>query len=128
MRRAWLALHPTCAACGSKQHVQVHHLWPVHFPGGEKTELDPTNFMTLCERPGWNCHIRIGHGGDFKARNPEARKDAALSLERITDREYPKAARHAEVWEAMRTLVGKVFVPVLDEAGQMGFAWAEVRT
>ena len=89
IRAAWIKQHPSCAACGTRESVEVHHKLPFHFPGGNKTELDPDNFISLCERPSWNCHLRIGHSGNWQARNQHVVEDAALSLERIIEREYP---------------------------------------
>lgn len=78
-RRAWLVQHPTCAACGSREMVQVHHKAPFHlFP---QRELDPTNLITLCERPGVDHHLNIGHLGDWRKFNPRVEEDAARLLE-----------------------------------------------
>ena len=87
-RDAWLKEHPTCEACGGKKYVTVHHVKPFHyFP---ELELDTSNFMTLCEKPGRNCHLWIRHSGDYKAWNPNAREDAALMLKRKADRKYER--------------------------------------
>ena len=65
-----------CAACGSKIGIQVHHCVPFH--DNPALELDPTNFIALCEHVGGlECHEMIGHGGDFKHFNPNVRADAA---------------------------------------------------
>jgi 5-methylcytosine-specific restriction endonuclease McrA len=71
VRNKHLKLYPTCEACGSKEHVQVHHIKPFHmFP---ELELEPTNLITLCEKyladddnSNDNHHLKLGHGGDFK--------------------------------------------------------------
>lgn len=88
-RAAWLRLHPTCAACGAPDHVEVHHVYPFSWPRGAATELDPTNFITLCEHSSRNCHLSLGHLGDWKARNPDVRADAAAYLAKVRARPYP---------------------------------------
>ena len=66
---------PTCAACGGTANLNVHHKKPFHlFP---ELELEPTNLITLCMDGDKDCHIKIGHGGNFKAYNPEVAEDAA---------------------------------------------------
>lgn len=63
--------HPTCAACGSKNRLNVHHIQPFHiFP---ELELDINNLITLCMGKK-ECHLRLGHGSDFKAYCPDIRK------------------------------------------------------
>lgn len=71
-----LKLEPTCAACGSTKKLNVHHKKPFHlFP---QLELDLNNLITLCMDK--QCHIKIGHGGDFKSYNPDVAEDAAKVL------------------------------------------------
>jgi 5-methylcytosine-specific restriction endonuclease McrA len=76
VRRAHLANHPTCAACGTRHLLDVHHIKPFHlFPA---LELDPRNLMTLCR---WRRHhFKIGHHGDWTRWNETAREDAARLL------------------------------------------------
>jgi len=63
-----------CAACGSKVGLQVHHKTPFH--SDPALELDPKNFIALCEYVGGlECHVFIGHGGDFKHYNPNIEAD-----------------------------------------------------
>lgn len=62
-RAAWLRNHPACAACGTRDFLQVHHKVPFHVDPGK--ELDPSNFITLCETPHRNCHLTMGHCGNF---------------------------------------------------------------
>jgi hypothetical protein len=83
VRRAWLAQHPTCAACGGTKSLQVHHKVPFHLDPSK--ELSPTNFITLCEAPGLECHLHVGHkkiggGYDWKCFNPFVESDAAKML------------------------------------------------
>lgn len=69
--------HPTCAACGGKDRLNVHHCMPFHLDPSK--ELDPTNLITLCMGEK-ECHLHIGHGGSFKQYNPNVRRDAAEAL------------------------------------------------
>lgn len=69
--------HPTCAACGGKDRLNVHHCMPFHLDPAK--ELDPNNLITLCMGEK-ECHLHIGHGGSFKQYNPNVRKDAAEAL------------------------------------------------
>lgn len=69
-----LQLNPKCAACGSSDGCQAHHVQPYNkFPD---LGANPNNFITLCER-GIECHLHVGHGGNFKMYNPDVREDAA---------------------------------------------------
>lgn len=75
-RKEWLKEHPTCAACGGRKHIEVHHLIPVHVD--KRRELDPTNLMTLCRLH----HEVIGHFSDWYSWNSEASDDARFYLSR----------------------------------------------
>ena len=74
VRSAYLMAHPLCAVCCGKEKLQVHHKQPFHF--NPTLELDLTNLITLCEAPGHNCHLVIGHAGNFKGYNPDVTSDA----------------------------------------------------
>lgn len=82
-RRNHLRLHPACAACGGVHCVQVHHKQPFHLH--PELELDPNNFITLCECSPGDDHLRIGHLGNWKSFNPHVVEDAALLLKRARD-------------------------------------------
>ena len=83
VRGAHLKRNPTCAACGTKDKLEVHHIHPFHlFPN---LELDPSNLLTLCETGG-NCHLMIGHLKHFKSYNIAVRKDAEALLQKIKAR------------------------------------------
>lgn len=86
VRHDFAVAHPTCAACGGNERLQVHHVRPFHLH--PELELEPTNLITLCEHPERLCHHRIGHSLDWKAYNEHVREDAAQSLERIQKRLY----------------------------------------
>jgi|ERR1700722_13258893 len=77
VEKDFLVSHPTCAACGSKKSLNVHHCLPFHID--KSLELDEKNLITLCMNTR-ECHLHIGHCGDFKKYNPNVRKDAALAL------------------------------------------------
>lgn len=79
-----LRLHPRCEACNCDHDLQAHHCLPYHlFPD---RECDVENVIVLCQP----CHLRIGHGGDFKAYNPHVREDAARLLEHVKNRKYER--------------------------------------
>lgn len=91
-RDRWLKTHPTCAACGGKENLIVHHIYPFSWPGGEERELDESNFLSLCEADSHNCHLLFGHLLDWQSRNPNVRIDAADMLAEIRARPVqPKA-------------------------------------
>ena len=78
VREKHLKLNPTCAACGndSTPDLSVHRIYPFHlFP---ELELDPANFVTLCESgvAGTNCHLLLGHCGNWKDYNKNVQFDA----------------------------------------------------
>ena len=73
VEKAWLAKHPTCAACGGTKSLQVHHKKP--FSEHPELELDEGNLITLCEYHTRNCHLTWGHMYDFKHSNPNVEED-----------------------------------------------------
>ena len=77
VERHFLQANPTCAACGGKNRLNVHHCMPFHLDPTK--ELDPTNLITLCMGEK-ECHLHIGHGGSFKQYCPEVRQYAAEVL------------------------------------------------
>jgi len=78
VRKHWLSTHPTCEACGGSKNIEVHHKMPFHLDPSK--ELDPTNFITLCEVMGSECHLKVGHTVDgtssWKIFNPNVVNDA----------------------------------------------------
>ena len=74
VEHAHLKQFPTCASCGSTTKLNVHHKYPFHLH--PELELDPTNLITLCMDPATECHIKVGHGDNFKAYNPDVEPDA----------------------------------------------------
>lgn len=86
VRKAFLKNNPTCAVCGGKVKVEVHHIRPFHLH--PELELDPTNFITLCEnkKDGVNCHLLFGHLGSFKSFNVDVKANAGEWAKKIVDR------------------------------------------
>lgn len=76
VRASHLKGHPTCAVCGNKKKTEVHHVRPFHI--APELELEPTNLITLCElkKKGINCHLLVGHLGNYSRENAECRVDA----------------------------------------------------
>ena len=62
-----LKAHPNCSACGGGAHVQAHHILPYHLHPDLGTA--PSNMMTLC-MGAFECHLRLGHGSNFRGWNP----------------------------------------------------------
>ena len=77
LRKSFLASNPQCAACGSRDKIEVHHIIPFHIDPPK--ELDFSNLLTLCESKehGKVCHLEIGHNGNYKLENPNVVEDAA---------------------------------------------------
>jgi hypothetical protein len=84
VRKAHLLLFPTCAVCGTKKLLQVHHKKPFHLE--PELELDPNNLITLCEDTGHNCHLVFGHLDSFESYNPDVVADAAAWNLKIASR------------------------------------------
>ena len=96
VERAFLAIHPRCAACGEATAVVAHHILPVphcQALGRPDLELDPRNLVTLCQStPDALCddhHLYLGHLGDYHAFNLRIREDAAGRF---------KGSRKARLW------------------------------
>lgn len=77
VRRNFVESNPDCAACGSTQNLNVHHIKPFH--SHPELELDPGNLITLCRKH----HFQVGHDPDgpwepkrpsWKAFNPRVRE------------------------------------------------------
>jgi 5-methylcytosine-specific restriction protein A len=83
-RKAHLAAHPTCALCGGDKKLEVHHIKPFHLH--PELELDPSNFITLCEstKHGVNCHLFFGHLGNFKQVNEDVPQNSQEYFDRLT--------------------------------------------
>lgn len=75
VRAEHIKQNPTCAACGRKEGLEVHHVIPYHIDNTK--ELDPDNLITLC---GKHCHFVFGHFMYWKSWNKNVREDAAKYL------------------------------------------------
>jgi hypothetical protein len=69
VRRHHLEKHPKCEACGTGEHIEVHHVIPFHID--QSKELDPDNLITLCRKH----HGQYGHPGGWSRSNPNVRED-----------------------------------------------------
>lgn len=78
VRDNFIEENPRCAACGSINKLQVHHIIP--FNHEPEKELEQTNLIVLCMDIN-ECHLTIGHGGSFRFYNPDVVKDAEQSKE-----------------------------------------------
>jgi len=86
--KLFLRDHRDCVVCGGPATV-VHHCKPFHlFP---ELEMDPDNWRSVCEGSVMNCHLCIGHSGDFKAWNPQFDVDSAILLKRLKERHYTRS-------------------------------------
>ena len=92
VEKAFLADNPSCAACGSKRHLQVHHVAPFHLH--PELELEQSNLLVLCMDEA-ECHLEIGHGGYFSAWNPNVLVDAMASFVSMADRGVVRARAKA---------------------------------
>lgn len=73
--------NPFCAACGGEFTIQVHHIQPFHLK--PEMELEPTNLISLCMGK-YECHLKVGHGGSWKAYNPTVVRDAGRALRGVS--------------------------------------------
>ena len=92
VRKEFLKTHPECTACGSKNLLQVHHMSPFHTH--PELELDPKNLITLCMASN-ECHLTIGHGGNWRDFNPTVLSDALSTHDHPEDREAIVERVHA---------------------------------
>lgn len=92
-----------CAACGSQDKLRAHHVESV--TDAPHRELDETNIIVLCESGiDYNCHLMIGHNGEWQQSNPFARQDAEARQRELSDRpsvEPRKVGVGGSVAEAM---------------------------
>ena len=75
VRREHLKREPACQACRTGDKLEVHHIHPFHLR--PELELDDSNLVTLCEKPGHDCHFVFGHFHNWRRWNPNVREDAA---------------------------------------------------
>jgi hypothetical protein len=82
VRKKYFEKNPTCAACGGKEEIQIHHCIPFHLDMTK--ELSEDNLISLCDKN--NCHFMFGHLCCWYSYNPNVREDAAKILEKIKNR------------------------------------------
>lgn len=80
VRKQFLINNSECAACMTKEDLEVHHRIPVHIR--PEKELDSTNLITLCSVH----HFWIGHLGSWKSYNRRVREDSNLTKIAIQNR------------------------------------------
>jgi len=84
VKNAYLLKNPNCEACGKSKGVQVHHKVPFNI--APDLELDPNNLISLCTKgKTLNCHIIVGHLGNFRATNPNVELDAIIMRKKLED-------------------------------------------
>jgi hypothetical protein len=81
IRQKHLDKNPCCAACGSCEKLDVHHIIPVSIDPSK--ELDQDNLITLCNK---YCHFVFGHLMNWKSYNLNIISDASLFLNKIQNR------------------------------------------
>lgn len=76
VRKEHLDKNPVCVICHSKKKLVVHHQIPVSI--APDLELEKDNLVTLCtsKKYGLNCHLLVGHLGNYKSANPDCNSDA----------------------------------------------------
>lgn len=72
-----------CAVCGGRKSLVAHHIIAFHI--APYLELEISNLIPLCEakRYGINCHLLIGHLGNFRRLNMNVLADAKYWNQRI---------------------------------------------
>jgi hypothetical protein len=86
VRKCHLEKHPSCAVCGGNKKLNVHHIKT--FADHPELELDESNLVTLCESGsnGINCHLFVGHLGNFQSCNQDVIMDAKEWGKKIKNR------------------------------------------
>lgn len=78
----WQTHEKVCSVHGGTKNIQLHHKHPFHVH--PELENDQNNLIAVCEEPGWNCHLKFAHLGNFRTKwNPNIEEDAALWLPRF---------------------------------------------
>lgn len=81
VRKNFLEINNSCAACGRIKNLEVHHIVPVHLDPSK--ELDIDNLIVLCDNP---CHLLFGHLLDYKSWNINVISDSSNYLQKIKSR------------------------------------------
>ena len=80
VRKAFVHQNPTCAVCGTKKKIEVHHI--KKFSDYPELELSYNNLITLCQR----CHLVFGHLCSYHSVNDEIVYDAYVFRKKIKER------------------------------------------
>ena len=83
VRKEHIKKHPTCAGCGRKDGLEVHHI--KDFSEHPELELDPDNLITLCDKA-MRCHLTFGHLGNWKSINRWVIENCKWFLGRVLNR------------------------------------------
>ena len=82
VRAEHLRKSPECSICRGTKKCEVHHIKSFH--EHPELELDPSNFITLCEASHtFCCHRIFGHLNNYKNTNSDIKKDAAVWSKRL---------------------------------------------
>lgn len=83
VRKAFIKKNPHCFVCGSKKKVEIHHKIPFHI--APDLELVEDNLASLCENKkyGINCHLLIGHLGNYRRINAQIEYDVMIWRRKI---------------------------------------------
>jgi 5-methylcytosine-specific restriction endonuclease McrA len=81
VRKKHFRSEPSCMACGAASPVECHHIIPFHVD--KNLELNPANLITLCETKGANCHLQVGHYGNWHDYNRHVKTEAAAALAKL---------------------------------------------
>jgi hypothetical protein len=88
VRNEHLSKWACCEICAATSKLRVHHIKPYHlFP---ELELEGSNLITLCEswKMGLNCHLLVGHLGNYRHINPDCVRDAKYWCEKLNKKEF----------------------------------------
>lgn len=96
VREVHLKNNPKCELCEGAKKLRVHHIKPFHTH--PELELEPTNLITLCEclSYGINCHLLVGHLGNFRKVNHNSVADIAVWNSKLKERDNQQDDAAAE--------------------------------
>ena len=80
VRGQFLAKNNRCAACGTKDNLNAHHIVPFHLDRSK--ELEESNLIALCR----DDHLTFGHLKCWSSYNKDVIKDAEKYLEKVKNR------------------------------------------
>lgn len=83
-RGSFMMRNTFCAACGTEEHLECHHIEPFYlFP---EKELDEDNFIVLCRV----CHFLFGHLKKWSSYNTTVVEDAKWFCKKVKARPEKK--------------------------------------